>query len=491
MAYGSAIYKSKSATVAGTSSLSVSYPSGIVAGDLIVLCTVWKPSVGDPTMNTPSGFNLQDAGYTQFSAGAGNPGDVDGGPAYCSIFYRIADGTESGSVSLGWSGAITSCQSTMLLYSKPLDCEWGSMLGLAGYDVSANNTSWITINYDGGQYLKPNETIVSVVGINTDAYTYSSRTFSQTGLSITSTDRESGVGTSNGTDQYIIVRDHKVTSGTSSTTAWSLTMTSSGYTTAAPTGPVLLMVIRVVPLKPLKRWAGSVWRRSPLRSWNGSNWQYSAANYSRPLKRWDGSAWRQVSSLFLYPDPSTYNITADAQVVYPTIFNGHETDISISDGWISLIYSTDIKVHKNEFALGLNILGNGGSARTGYVYFSVDGVTYKTLTINQEEAVGPTTLYWDYGMLDFDYNGNECLQNFNYLFTDAQDWVISYEDTGYGTDWAGVYPLSGSGNNAISITVDDNGGSLRTMGVLAQSSAYPSYYDSFIIRQYAVYDGCL
>lgn len=489
MAYGSAIYKSVGSVASGTTGLSVTYPAGIVEGNLVVMCTVWKASSGSPSMNTPSGWQQQDTGYTQFNAGQGTQGNVDVGPVHSSIFYRIATGSLTGSVTLGWSSAVSSCQSVILVFSKPLDCEWGSMFGLCGYDV-AYGTSWSSINVNT-LTLKPNETILTCLGINTDAYSYTSRSFTQSGLSISNTNRVDN-GTDLGTDQRIMVNEHKVTSGTSGSSSWNYTMTSTGSSSLGnPTGVVIGMVIRVVPYKILKRWTGSVWRRAPLRSWNGSNWQYSAANYSRPLKRWSGSSWQQISSLFVYPDPSTYNITSDAQVLYPTIFNGHETDITISDGWISLIYATDVKVHKNAFALGLNILGNGGAARTGYVYFWVDGVTYKTLTINQDAYSGPSTMYWDYPYLDFDYNGNACQQSWNDLYTDATDWQISYIDQGYDTWWGSVNPESGSSNTQVNISTSYNSGAYRTMGVYAYSQAYPSLNSQFNIIQYAQYDGCV
>src|ERR1041385_2007993 len=84
-----------SASATGTTSLSVAYPTGIVAGDLLVLPISSKYPTNGPV--TPTGWTLlPDA---QASGGHGSSG-TNTGNVYMTVFFKVADGTESGNLSV-------------------------------------------------------------------------------------------------------------------------------------------------------------------------------------------------------------------------------------------------------------------------------------------------------------------------------------------------------------------------------------------------------
>lgn len=88
LAFGSA----GSVSSAGTTSLNVPHPSGITAGDLLVMLIVNKTSSATPT--TPSGWTLlvtSVGGYPDPDNGASNSGYVR-----ISVYYKVASGSESG-----------------------------------------------------------------------------------------------------------------------------------------------------------------------------------------------------------------------------------------------------------------------------------------------------------------------------------------------------------------------------------------------------------
>ena len=92
-----------------SSSLSVTYPTGIAAGDLIVVCFAAgdADSATPPTITTPSGYTLlfTQGGYNSSTVDADNLG----------FYYKIAAGTESGTFTMTASGSAQSIYRTMSL----------------------------------------------------------------------------------------------------------------------------------------------------------------------------------------------------------------------------------------------------------------------------------------------------------------------------------------------------------------------------------------
>jgi hypothetical protein len=90
-------YGASGAIVYSTGNPAAAYPTGITAGQLLILEVRTKPDNTPAT--TPAGWTLLGA----FSGGAGTTG-IDVGPTRLGIFVKIADGTETGSVTVTVTG---------------------------------------------------------------------------------------------------------------------------------------------------------------------------------------------------------------------------------------------------------------------------------------------------------------------------------------------------------------------------------------------------
>ncbi len=116
--------------VNGTSSVSPSYPSGVAAGDLVLLCVVSKYAYPD---STPAGWGI----LAQHSGGAGASGPGSG-TVYLTIFYRIATGSLSGSVTINVTGGNV-MRAHMTRFAKASAKMW-SLATAVGGDSSQNTT---------------------------------------------------------------------------------------------------------------------------------------------------------------------------------------------------------------------------------------------------------------------------------------------------------------------------------------------------------------
>lgn len=222
----------------GSTSLSVAYPASIAAGDLLLLFVCNKYPTNGPS--TPSGWSTLTDG--QGSGGAGASG-IDTGSTYCTVFYRIADGSESGNVSV----TITSGNSAVGVinrYTKAADKDW-ALAACQGADTAGGSTTYtFTGNVDPG--LTAADFVVAAAAINSDTYTYSAQGITATGISAWGTVTERwDAGTTTGQDCKIVVSDHPVTTGTSSE-APVFTMTASGSATNSPAGAGVMVRLREV-----------------------------------------------------------------------------------------------------------------------------------------------------------------------------------------------------------------------------------------------------
>lgn len=229
-------YQSQSSAPAtGTTSLAVPYPSGIAAGDLLVLGIANKYPANAPT--TPAGWTLRSGGQT--SGGSGASG-VDTGSVYASQYYRLADGTESGNLSV----TITSGNAAVgvILRFSPAagyTLDTANMQASNGSDNSAG-TAW---SVTGGNSISPalsgGSTYVVVTGVNTDAYTFASHGFScGTGV-FTRTERVDS-GTTSGDDCALVVCEVQQSSGSASGNPV-YTATASGSAADAPAGASVII----------------------------------------------------------------------------------------------------------------------------------------------------------------------------------------------------------------------------------------------------------
>lgn len=462
MAYGQPRYKGAGTGAVGTTALSVAIPTTVrVKSNLMVLCVAVKATTGTPTVNTPTNWSPVDSGIGQQSAGVGAQGTADRGPVIAAVFYKISDGTETGNVSVTFSSAVTSTQGIIVVYEKPYDMDWyttGFFCGV-GTDTTASSTAW-SATASSSITLYPDWHVLAISAGNSDAYSFTSQSLTQTGLTISNGGEVYDIGTTNGLDQRLVVSRHSVTSGTSSSPNMVYTMTASGSTAYATTGVTLMLVIRTSKLSGiLKRYNGSTWVRAEARRYDGSAWQTIDNNKTttgKVLKLYTGSAFGTVSTLNLKGSISSYSFSSGGGSIAPSITNGHECVVSSSDtSWLTV--SVNYSTYEN-FSCTISATINEAeeAARSGYINLIVDGVTVRQISITQAEG-DPVSFSMSESQLLWDDTGTSCFASFN--VTSNTPWYISNYDLWISPDTtsgsAGVTPIGfsvGSGTNTGSMT---------------------------------------
>lgn len=222
------------AAAAGSTSLAVPWPASPVAGNLAALTIANKFPTNGPT--TPTDWTLPSNG--QASGGIGVNG-TDSGNVYCTVYYFVLLGTESGNLSV----TITSGNSAVgriFQYSKTGGA-W-DIAAVNGTDLVAD-ASW-AITYGANPGIRQKDMILVASAINTDDYTYSGQALTVTGCTLgTETERQDS-GTITGSDCALMVSDHVIASGTA-TAAPTYAATSSGTDSSVrPGGASVLLRIR-------------------------------------------------------------------------------------------------------------------------------------------------------------------------------------------------------------------------------------------------------
>ena len=206
----------------GATSLSVAYPASIAAGDLLLLGVASKYDPNNPL--TPTGFtplHFKRAG----SGGAG----ADSGVASMTVWYRIATGSEAGSISVSIPSGNT-CLGVCARYTKSATADWA--LAITGGDDTNPSTTFFD-NLDANLGIQTGDVCVMFGAENTDAnsagHNPASTTLAATGCTFSSTQERADLGTSNGDDCGLIVTEHTCTAGQSTgIPSYTITGLSSG-----------------------------------------------------------------------------------------------------------------------------------------------------------------------------------------------------------------------------------------------------------------------
>lgn len=136
----------------GAAALTPAYPAGVAANRVALIRTVAKPDTG--SVATPGG-------YTSLANGTGGTGAVgiDTGPTRAAVFYRVLDGSETGTVSVTHSslGANGVCHAVIDIYSATNGFDTANFGGTTGQDAT-HGTSWsaamlATLGFANGDYL--------------------------------------------------------------------------------------------------------------------------------------------------------------------------------------------------------------------------------------------------------------------------------------------------------------------------------------------------
>lgn len=225
------------AVATGTTSLTMTYPSDIDVGDLLILGIANKHPTAAPS--TPTGWTA--ASNNQGSGGSGSDA-LDTGSMYSTVFYKIADGTEQGQFTVTITSG-NAAAGRIITYRPESGKEWS--IAMANGSDNAGGTSWsVTAGADPG--ITAGDMVLAVSASNTDASAYSAQNISATGVTFDSAEKEVSENNTNaGNDLELIFSNHYAISGTSSA-APVYTMTSSSGGTDAPAGATVLVRIRQV-----------------------------------------------------------------------------------------------------------------------------------------------------------------------------------------------------------------------------------------------------
>ena len=222
------------ATPAATS-ISVAYPASIAAGDLLLLVTVAKYSAF--TSNPPSGFTRLNDDYVAGSGGTG----TDVGNTRTTVWYRIATGSESGSITVTKATETGSVlQGQCHRFSRSAGHGWNIL-----YTTGASNTGAASWSAAGANnvYLDNGDVLLAFSGANTDGAAFSSHAFSASGATFDTVVEATDNGTTTGHDTRLVTAYAPVTGGPS-TAAPSYTATGSAGT---PEGGTVFVRIREAP----------------------------------------------------------------------------------------------------------------------------------------------------------------------------------------------------------------------------------------------------
>ena len=202
----------------GSTSVAPSYPSGITVGQLL-LCVVTSGATNNETPGTPSDWILLGTSTT-----TGGAFGVDTGPRRVTVFARIADGSESGTLTVSITNGNT-CRGSILRFTSSVGSSYLVRAGLGndstagtGVSIACGSLDWVT-----------GDVAVVCVAQLIDNSTQSSQSLTATGTTFgTRTNRASVADTTGNDHRHVIDTFAAVTTGGgSATTTWAYTASNA------------------------------------------------------------------------------------------------------------------------------------------------------------------------------------------------------------------------------------------------------------------------
>jgi hypothetical protein len=223
----------------GSTSLVIPYPASIAAGDLLVMTMVNTYPTNAPVL--PIGWQAvtNGQGYGGVGANSGN----DSGFEYTTVFVRVADGTETGSVTVNIPSGNCAI-GAIARYTKGSGKYWD--LAASNGSDGLGNTAW-SITAAANPGITTGDLMVAVSGENSDGAnnrSYSAEAMAATGATFGTAAELLDTRTTTGGQCALAVSDHPVSSGTASV-APQFTMTLAGSITGnGGTGSTVFLRLR-------------------------------------------------------------------------------------------------------------------------------------------------------------------------------------------------------------------------------------------------------
>lgn len=214
----------------GSTSLTPSFPA-VTAGNILFLFVANKYPGNGPA--TPSGWTL----IGQGQGGAGSSG-ADSGQTFLTAFYKIATGSESGTLSVSIPSG-NSARAAMIQFSKT-EGSW-HVFSQTAADNSAG-ASW-SMSSAAAMRIETGDAVLAACAINTDTYTFSSNAIAASGVTFDTVFPLLFGNSTTGDDCRLQVDVAAVTGGGGPSTV-TYTATASGSNANGPAGGGLIIVFR-------------------------------------------------------------------------------------------------------------------------------------------------------------------------------------------------------------------------------------------------------
>lgn len=226
-----------SGTTAGgnASPVTPDWPTGFAAGDYIICVAAIK--YGSYSIITPSGFTL----LGSQSGGLGTDGVSEEGTLKLYAFGHLADGTESGTISVAAAGGLVNVMWARTAAFRNSTGIWSVASGAAAVDAAAG--TGVSFTYDTDPGFLAGDWALTCWSVNSSAYTVSSHALTASGLSSITSQSRINTAQLSGARLRSGLATHDIGAGTSGGVA-TYTHTASGSNAVAPTGASVLIRLR-------------------------------------------------------------------------------------------------------------------------------------------------------------------------------------------------------------------------------------------------------
>lgn len=188
-AFGTVTFGAIGTGANGGTTVAPSYPAGITAGQYLT-CEVTSGATNSETPTTPSGWTL-------LATGASTDGTfgVDAGPRRATVFGKVADGTETGTLTVSITNG-NSCRGTISRWTKTGGDTWvvdgyGANDSTSGTGVSM---TFASVNWHDG------DAVEVVTGQRVDNATQSAQSLTATGITFGTRTNRAATAVTTGND---------------------------------------------------------------------------------------------------------------------------------------------------------------------------------------------------------------------------------------------------------------------------------------------------
>lgn len=203
----------------GSTSVAPSYPAGITAGQYLTL-HVSSGGSSNPTPSTPSGWTLLATGTSTDGTWG-----LDAGPRRMTVFGKVADGTETGTLSVTITGGDT-CRGTIARWTKSGSGSW--VVTAYGADDSTSGTG-VSMTFSSLEWNTGDATLVAV-SQRVDGATQSSQSLTASGVTFGTRTNRASTAVTTGNDHRHVVDTFAAVTSTSKVNAaatWSYTASAA------------------------------------------------------------------------------------------------------------------------------------------------------------------------------------------------------------------------------------------------------------------------